>query len=163
MKVLLINKFHYMKGGSETYYFGQADALKAKGHEVIFFSMDDERNVPCAQNKYFAPNVEYVDQQGFFNKVKAVKNFVYSTKAAQKMEELIESEHPDVAHIGLLHRQITFSVVSVLKKHNIPIVMTMHDLIFACPCYTMLVNGKPCEDCVDGSVLNCVKKKCIKN
>ena len=42
MKVLLVNKFHYRKGGSETYYFTLAEALKARGHEVIFFAMQDE-------------------------------------------------------------------------------------------------------------------------
>lgn len=28
MKILLVNKFHYMKGGSERYYFTLADAFK---------------------------------------------------------------------------------------------------------------------------------------
>ena len=31
MRVLLVNKFHYRKGGSETYYFAVADALKELG------------------------------------------------------------------------------------------------------------------------------------
>lgn len=44
----------------------------------------------------------------------------------------------DIAHIGLLHRQITFSVVDVLKKYNIPVVMHLHELTAVCPCYTML-------------------------
>lgn len=37
MKVLLVNKYHYVKGGSETYYFGLADLLTKLGHEVIYF------------------------------------------------------------------------------------------------------------------------------
>ena len=53
MKVLLVNKFHYKKGGSETYYFTLADAFKKRGHEVIFFAMRDEKNIPCEQEKYF--------------------------------------------------------------------------------------------------------------
>ena len=48
MKVLLVNKFHYKKGGSETYYFTLAEALKSQGHEVVFFAMQDaEKNIPC--------------------------------------------------------------------------------------------------------------------
>lgn len=162
MKILLINKFHYMRGGSETYYFAQAEALRAKGHDVICFAMQDERNLPCKEEKYFPPNVDYNGSYAIKAEISTVKNFFYSKPAAKKMEELIEAEHPDVAHIGLLHRQITFSVVEVLKKHNIPIVMTMHDLIFACPNYTMLTNGQICKDCVNGSVVNCIKKKCVK-
>ena len=41
MKILLVNKYHYVKGGSETYYFGLADLLTKLGHEVIYFSMAD--------------------------------------------------------------------------------------------------------------------------
>ena len=59
MKVLLVNKFHYKKGGSETYYFTLAEALKKQGHEVIFFSMKDEKNIPCEQEEYFVSNKAY--------------------------------------------------------------------------------------------------------
>ena len=48
MRVLLVNKFHWRKGGSETYYFSLAEGLRELGHEVFFFSMQDERNELCA-------------------------------------------------------------------------------------------------------------------
>lgn len=163
MKILLINKFHYNRGGSETYYFAQAEALKAKGHEVIFFAMEDQKNIPCKQTKYFVPNVDYSSNGGIKAKIRAVSSFFYNKIAAERMEQLIKDEHPDIAHVGLLHRQITFSVVDVLKKHNIPVVMTMHDLIFACPNYTMLTHGRICEKCLTGSVISCVKNKCVKD
>lgn len=162
MKILLINKFHYMRGGSETYHFALAEALRAKGHEVIFFAMQDDKNLECEQSKYFVPNVDYNNGK-IVNKIYAIKNFFYSDDAKRQMEELIKAEKPDIAHIGLLHRQITFSVVDMLKKYNIPVVMTMHDLIFACPNYTMLINGENCEKCEKGSVINCIKNKCVKN
>lgn len=162
MKILLINKFHYRRGGSETYYFAQAEALRAKGHEVIFFAMQDENNLPCEQESYFVPNVDYNKKQNIVTRVAAGIRLFYSFKAKENMERLIEAEHPDVAHIGLLHRQITFSVVDVLKKHDIPVVMTMHDLIFACPNYTMLAEGKICEDCLEHNLSGCIRKKCVK-
>ena len=58
MKVLLVNKFHYVKGGSERYYFTVAEAFKSLGHEVIFFAMQDEKNIECEQSKYFVKIVE---------------------------------------------------------------------------------------------------------
>ena len=61
MKILLIHKFHYMLGGTETFHYNLAEALTAAGHEIIFFSMYDERNIPCAQDKYFVSNVDYND------------------------------------------------------------------------------------------------------
>ena len=59
MKVLLVNKFHYLKGGSETYYFALGKMLKEKGCDVIYFSMKDDKNIPCEQEKYFVNNIDF--------------------------------------------------------------------------------------------------------
>lgn len=162
MKILLINKFHYNNGGSETYYFAQAQALIAKGHEVIYFSMYDARNFECEQSEYFVSNVDYNSKKGIFSSIKNGIKLIYSFEAKNNMKRLIEDEKPDVVHIGLIHRQISLSVLDVIKKYNIPVVMTMHDLIFACPCYTMLRDDINCEDCVSGKFSNCIKYKCVK-
>ena len=88
---------------------------------------------------------------------------IYNFEAKKNIEQLIRDEKPDIAHIGLLHRQITFSVVDVLKKYNIPIVMHLHELTAVCPCYTMLrPDGTICSDCATKGYWNCVKNKCMK-
>ncbi|NCC00805.1 MAG: glycosyltransferase [Clostridia bacterium] len=164
MKILLIHKFHYMLGGTETFHYNLAEALKAAGHEVIYFSMQDDRNIPCPQDKYFVSNVDYNDPglKGF-KKIKTGLKVIYNFEAKRKFEQLIKDEKPDIAHIGLLHRQITFSVVDVLKKYNIPIVMHLHELTAVCPCYTMLrPDGTICSDCATKGYWNCVKNKCMK-
>ncbi len=38
MKVLLVNKFFFIKGGAETVYFQERDMLKQAGVQVIDFS-----------------------------------------------------------------------------------------------------------------------------
>ena len=45
MKILLVNKFHYLNGGSEKYYFELGKLLKEHGNEVAYFSMKDDRNI----------------------------------------------------------------------------------------------------------------------
>lgn len=40
MKVLMVNKFLYPKGGSETYIFKVGDYLTKHGHEVQYFGMN---------------------------------------------------------------------------------------------------------------------------
>lgn len=164
MKILLIHKFHYMLGGTETFHYNLAEALTAAGHEVIFFSMYDERNIPCAQDKYFVSNVDYNDPNlSTFKKIKMGIKLIYSFESKHNIEKLIRDEKPDIAHIGLLHRQITFSVVDVLKKYNIPVVMHLHELTAVCPCYTMLrQDGTICSDCATKGYWNCVKNKCMK-
>ena len=44
MKILMVNKFLYPRGGCETYMLNLAEELKAKGHEVEDFGMYDEKN-----------------------------------------------------------------------------------------------------------------------
>lgn len=162
MKVLLVNKFHYMRGGSETYYFGLADLLREKGHEVVCFSMKDDKNLPCEQAKWFVENVDYNGQNGALRKLKMAKDMIWSGDAKARFEQLVLAEKPDVVHIGLVHRQITLSILEVTRKYNIPVVFIVHDLIWICPCYTMLSRGSFCDDCVSGHYASCVKKKCVK-
>lgn len=165
MKILLIHKFHYMRGGTETFHYNLAEALIEAGHEVIYFSMADERNIPCAQDKYFVSNVDYNDaNMSGIRKIKEGLKLIYSFEAKKKIEQLIIDEKPDIAHIGLINRQITYSVVDILKEYNIPIVMHIHDLTMVCPCYTMLKpNGEICQECIQKNRLSCIKNKCMKN
>lgn len=163
MKVLLVNKFHYHKGGAETYYFALAEALKARGHEVIFFSMRDEKNLPCAQEKYFVSNVSI--NGSFKSRIKMVMNIVYSKEAYQNMMRLLEDERPDLVMLNNIHRQITLSVIDAVKDFDpkLPIFWTMHDFAAVCPAYLMLDgNGKICEKCLDGNFGHCIENRCIK-
>jgi len=163
LKILLVNKYHYFRGGSETYYFGLADALRKAGHEVIFFSMKDKRNLPCKQSRYFVSNIEFNGDLSLREKIHAGSRMIYSLEAKRKMERLIRDERPDIVHINLFHRVLTASVVDAAKKYGIPVVFTMHDLNCICPNHTMLDHGKICEKCINGNYLYCVKNVCFKN
>lgn len=163
MKVLLVNKYHYVKGGSETYHFGLAELLRAHGHEVIFFAMDDPNNYPCDQSEYFSKNVDFNSKLSFFKKISAGFHAVYSFDAKNKIEQLIKDEKPDIVHINLAHRHLTLSIVDAIKKYNIPIVFTAHDLNCICPSHTMLSNGRVCDLCVkEHSYMPAIKQKCVK-
>lgn len=163
MKVLLVNKFHYRKGGSETYYFTLAEALKARGHEVIFFAMQDEKNLPCEQEGYFVSNASV--NGGMKSKLNMLLHMTYSKEAYTKMNALLKAEEPDLVILNLVHKQITLSIIDAIKEHDpkLPIFWTMHDLIAVCPSYSMRDgNGNICEKCLGGDFSHCVKNKCIK-
>lgn len=163
MKILLVNKYFNVHGGSETYFFGLAELLKKAGHEVIYFSMQDERNLPCAQSEYFVSNVEFNGDLSTWDKLKAALRMVYSFEAKKKISALIEKEKPDIIHINLFHRVLTASIVDAARKYHVPIVFTMHDMNCICPNHTMLDHGQICEACLHGNYLNCVKRVCFKD
>lgn len=163
MKILLVNKYFNVHGGSETYYFGLAELLQKAGHEVLFFAMQDEKNLPCAQSEYFVSNVDFNGDIGVREKITAAFRMVYSFEAKEKISALIEKEKPDIVHINLFHRVLTASIVDAAKKHHIPVVLTVHDLNCVCPNHTMLDHGEICEACLHGNYLNCVKRVCFKD
>ncbi len=163
MKVLLVNKFHYMKGGSEKYYFTLAQAFEKEGHEVVFFSMQDGKNLPCKQEKYFVSNSSVGG--GIKSKINMVLHMAYSKEAYKKMKCLLEAEKPELVILNLVHKQLTLSVIDAIKDYNpeLPVFWTMHDLITVCPSYTMLNgNGEICEECIGGNFSKCKKHKCIR-
>lgn len=163
MKICLVNKFHYIKGGSETYYFGLGELLKKKGHDVIYFSMKDKKNVPCEQEKYFVDNVDFNCKMSPGRLVKTSLKMLYSFEAKKQFEKLIMDERPDLIHLNIFQSQLTGSIVDVAKKYNLPVIYTAHDLKSVCPNYMMLNHGHVCEKCLHGNYINCFRSCCMKN
>lgn len=159
MKILLVNKFHYLKGGSEKYYFDLAKLLKEHGHEVAFFSMQDEKNIKTDCKEYFVENSDMNSKNIF----KAL-DVIYSKKNKKAMEKALDDFKPDIVHLNNFQRQLSASIIKPIKKRNIPIVFTAHDLQAICPAIVMLDNEKNiCDKCINGKYMNCIKGKCIKN
>lgn len=165
MKIILVNKFHYLKGGSETYYFGLAEGLKAAGHEVHFFAMEGDKNLPCEDADLFVSAKDYNGPSSLTQKVSAAASLIYSNEAKEKFQALCERVQPDVVHMNLVHRQITLSILDApyLKEHGVPVLFTAHDYILVCPNYLMLDGrGSVCDACLGGKFSSCLKRKCVK-
>lgn len=158
MKILLANKFHWNKGGSEKYYFELGELLKEHGHEVAYFSMKNDKNISTGDKEYF---VEEIDLNTG-SKLKAL-DVIYSKANYKKMIEAIEDFKPDVIHVNNFQRQLSASIIKAANDKNIPVVFTAHDVQAICPAITMMDNDKNvCELCMRGKYLNCIKKSCNK-
>ena len=158
MRILLVNKFHYLKGGSEKYYFELGELLKSYGHEVAYFSMEDDKNIKTGDKEYFVPKFDLNNS----SKLKALD--VISNKENRKiMEKALDEFKPDIVHLNNFQRQLSSSIINPIKKKNIPIVYTAHDMQAICPASAMLYHGKICEDCIKYGYKNCIKKSCIKD
>ena len=158
MRVLLVNKFHWNKGGSEKYYFELGELLKQHGHEVAYFSMEDEKNIKTENKEYFVPKFDLNNS----SKLKAL-DVIYNKENEKIMEKALDEFKPDVVHLNNFQRQLSASIIKPIKKRNIPIVFTAHDVQAICPAITMMDNDKnPCELCMKGKYINCIKKSCNK-
>lgn len=163
MKILMVNKFYYIKGGSETYYFALKQLFEEHGHTVIDFSMQDPQNFQSDYNQYFVKNIDYNVNNNIIQKARIALNIIYSFEAKKKIEELIKKERPDLIHLHIFQHQISPSILDVIKKYNIPTVYTAHDLKMLCLNYKMMHHGKICEKCLNQKYYYCLKNKCVKN
>lgn len=168
MKILMINKFLYLNGGSETYIFKLGEYLKSQGHEVQYFGMEHEGR--CAGNNINA----YTSDMDFHNGSKLAKlaypiKTIYSFEARKKIRLVLDDFQPDVCHINNFNYQLTPSIILEIHKwnkkvkHKCNIVFTAHDYQLVCPnhmCYNPNTHEN-CEKCLDGHFLNCMKDKCI--
>jgi len=160
MRILLINKFFYPRAGAETAFFHTRELLRSHGHDVVDFAMEDPQNDASAYAGNFSPRRTY--DAGLLSLPDAVAT-VYSLKARRALGRLLDATRPDVAHLHNVYHQLTLSIVDELHARRIPIVQTLHDYKIACPAYTLYTNGAPCRRCVDGTVLNAVRHRCIKD
>lgn len=168
MKILMINKFLYPNGGSETYIFKLGDYLKKRSHEVQYFGMEHEgRCVGNAVNAYTSD----MDFHGgsVLSKLTYPIKTIYSSEARKKLRLVLDDFQPDVCHINNFNYQLTPSIILEIVKwrkqtgHECRIVFTAHDYQLVCPNH-MCNNpntGENCEKCLGGHFLNCTKGKCI--
>jgi glycosyltransferase involved in cell wall biosynthesis len=161
MKILLINKYFYHKGGAETVFFDTAELLKKKGHELVFFSMKHPKNIRTEYEKYFVSETDY-EKPGIGDSLRASMNILYSFEAKNRLEKLLQEEKPDIAHLHNIYHQISPSILHSLKKNKVPVVMTLHDYKLVCGSYALIAGGKICEACKGRKYYNCFIKRCVK-
>ena len=87
MKILLVNKFHYRKGGAETVYFDTADIFVKQGNDVHFFSTKNKENIECRDEKYFIKYRDYSKGHGFFKNIDSFFNMLYSFGAKRNLKK----------------------------------------------------------------------------
>ncbi len=164
MKILLANKFYYPRGGPETVIFQQEKYLRQLGHEVIPFAMQDERNLSSEYSDFFVSNVDYRQMNGSpVENAKIALKMIYSSEAKNKIEQLLDSAKPEIAHLHNIYHQISPSILGALKKRDIPVVMTLHDFKLVCPNYSFYRQGNNCEECQGRKFYRAVQHRCIQN
>jgi glycosyltransferase involved in cell wall biosynthesis len=161
MRILLINKYHFLKGGAERAYFDTAKVLTDAGHEVAFFSTRDTKNFPTEWDAYFVRGAEYGESgQSIVEKFRLVGNILWNREAARNLDRLVDDFQPDVAHLHNIYHQLSPSVLRTLHRRNVPMVMTLHDYKLVSPNYNLFVRGKIWNH---ASGFRCIVDRCVKD
>ena len=172
MKILLVEKFLQeggKSGGTTRVVFEIAKVLQAKGHQVIPFTAWNpalKTNVPAWVANYRQYFVGYEDFSKFGLNIKSFKKagkMIYNREAAEKIEQLIKAEKPDIAYLHNIFHHIGPSILPVLRKYNIPVIHTLHHYKHLSANYYLLHQGKPWERDKGGKYWRYVTDRVIKN
>ena len=167
MKILMVNKFLYPNGGSETYIFKLGDYLKSQGHEVEYFGMEHEGRIVENSANSYTSNMNFHTSK--FEKLLYPIKIVYSKEARKKIRLVLDKFKPNVVHLNNFNFQLTPSIIYEVRKYEkesnskVKIVFTAHDYQLICPNHMMNnpCSRENCEKCVGGKFINCIKGKCI--
>lgn len=159
MRILQLNNFEDIRGGSDRVYQLTARMLLDKGHEVATIACGDtsfdarKESVLLPQNGYVSANP--------ISTLRNIRQFIYRPEAAHQVRALVKRFQPEVAHLHIFYGQLSSSVLATLSELGIPCVMTVHEYRMLCPVSTMYTQRLGvCERCARGGVANAVTHRC---
>lgn len=161
MKILHVNKFFDLNGGAEVYMHELMRVQQEHGHEVHAFATRSPQNLPSKDASRFVTRYDLGKSDG--PKVDAIKaaNFLWNREAKRAMDEMLREIKPDVVHLHNIYHHLSTSILSSIRRANVPCVQTLHDLKLACPNYRMYTEGALCERCKGGRYYEAVKHRCL--
>ena len=130
MKILQVHNFYQQPGGEDQVFKAEADLLRACGHDVIQYSLN---------NKLIND----------LSKFQVLKKTFWNNDSYNNINSIIQNAHPQICHIHNTYPLISPSVYYACQKNHIPVVQTLHNYRLLCPAATLFREGKVCEDCSD--------------
>jgi glycosyltransferase involved in cell wall biosynthesis len=169
MRILLANYRYFVSGGPERYMFNVTDALTARGHEVIPFSIKYARNRPTPYDRYFVEPLGGPDEVLFHEHawtrrtlLRTMSRLCYAPDVARAVSQLAADTQPQVAYVLHYLRKLSPSLLVGLKKAGLPIVVRLSDYAMLCPASICWRDGQPCEFCVLGNLWPSIRYRCVQ-
>lgn len=161
MRILIVNKFLYLRGGDCVHSLNLKQLLRNAGHDVCFYAMSYSQNIVCEENKYFAEEISFSakDLQG---RIKAANRIIWGAGVAQNFKKLLDEFQPDVVHLNNIHSYLSPIVAKLAYQRGIKVIWTLHDYKLICPSYSCLCKGNICEACFTDKKY-VILHKCMKN
>lgn len=170
MNILIVNTRHYFGGGDSTYTFSLASLLKSKGHNVYFFAMKSEKNIPDPNEDLFVSYIDFKElnrKKNLRSALQVLSRVIYSKEARSKLSMLLDRirVNINIIHLQNIHGHLSPSIIYEANKRRIPLIWTLHDYKLVCPNTHFIIDstGEICEACILGNYFNAIKKKCKKN
>jgi glycosyltransferase involved in cell wall biosynthesis len=145
MKIVQINNFHRVRGGSDVMAELTTTILEDRGHEVILLSRDSR------------------EMKGGLGKVKAFAFGLFSPSGWLAIKDLLRDFQPDLVHVHELYPLFSPWILLACRQAGVPVVMTCHDFRLICPTAFLFHRDQICERGNAPNALWCIRNQCRKN
>lgn len=103
-----------------------------------------------------------IDAVSTVARVGAAVNSIWSRSSRAELGRVLDRVRPDVVHVHNTFATLSPSIYGVCKQHGAAVVQTLHNFRLFCPAALFLRDGKPCEACVDKSLLESMRNRCYR-
>ena len=165
MKILMVQTFHFRRGGDSTYMLALTRLLEEHGHEVVHFAMKHPENIPSPWEDRFTAEIDFpalLERRTPAAAWTVLSRSIYNPEARRNIASLADETRPDIAHFHNIHGHLTTSIIEPLRRRGIPIVWTCHDCRLVCPNSSFLSRGELCDRCLPTKYWHVVLRRCKK-
>ena len=170
MRILICNKFFFLNGGTDRYFFELMEELDRQRHSAIPFSVRHGISKNSPYLKYFLAPPGAADQTHFdhlkltrANWFRLLDRSIYSWEARRCLDRLIRAEGPiDIGYLLNIYNYMSPSIIDTFRRHHIPVVLRLGDYHLQCASYLFLRDGKPCTLCLRGAYYHGIQYRCVK-
>ncbi len=148
MRVLVVHNRYRTSApsGEDAAVFNERRMLESRGVEVFSFDR-------CNDD---------IDESSLLAKTATAANTIWSQRSRSELRQYVRRIRPDVVHVHNTFSMLSPSIYGACKAEGVPVVQTLHNFRLFCPGALFLRDGKPCEDCVDRSLLQSVRHRCYR-
>ncbi len=146
MKILIIHNRYKDRTGEDAVFDRETQLLKDRNHEVHLW-MADNRDIQAGS---------------IFKKIAIAKATIWSSHSYRKVLEKLQEIAPDIVHVHNTLPLLSPAIFHACNQAHIPVVHTLHNYRLVCPSNTLFRDGKICEKCTTGSLLNSIRYACYR-
>jgi glycosyltransferase involved in cell wall biosynthesis len=144
-KILIIHNSYQQAGGEDTVVTREAALLRENGNEVCLHSVSNDAI------------------RGLWRKAVTAWRTPYSLWGLKEITRVINETQPEVAHVHNFFPLLTPSIYDACLEAKVPVVQTLHNYRTICAAGLLMRDGKPCEDCIEGTPYQAVLHGCYRD
>src|ERR1051326_2804154 len=132
MKILVAHNSYQQRGGEDAVVAAEIGQIEAHGDAVVRYTRHNDE----------------LHAIGPVGALKAAAETTWAFRSKTDVEQLIETNHPDIALSHNLFPLISPSAYYACAEAEVPVVQTLHNFRLLCPAATLVRDGEICESCV---------------